>query len=57
MLNCGRLWNSPEFRIAPRILRRLKLLREAAEEQVSLFGKTILAEVSPLETQSQGACH
>lgn len=36
-----------------RILRRLKSLREAAEEQVSLFGKTILAEVSPLKTQSQ----
>jgi hypothetical protein len=38
-----------------RILRRLKSLREAAEEQVSLFGKTILAEVSPVETQSVSA--
>ena len=38
-----------------RILRRLKLLREAAEEQVSLFGKTILAEVAPVETQSVSA--
>jgi len=55
MLNCGRLWNSPEFRSAPRILRRLKSLREVAEEQVSLFGKTILAEVSPVETQSVSA--
>ena len=45
-----------EFSRSPhrtRILRRLKSLREAAEEQVSLFGKTILAEVSPVETQSQ----
>ena len=38
-----------------RILRRLKSLREAAEEQVSLFGKTILAEVSPVEIQSVSA--
>ena len=36
-----------------RLGKRLKSLREAAEEQVSLFGKTILAEVSPVETQSQ----
>jgi hypothetical protein len=36
-----------------RILRRLKSLREAAEEQISLFGKTILAEVRRVETQSE----
>jgi hypothetical protein len=45
-----------EFERVPhrtRILRRLKSLREAAEEQISLFGRTLLAEVAGSETQSQ----
>ncbi len=47
-----------EFSRVPRrtrILRRLKSLRETAEEQVSLFGKTVLAEVSSVETPSVSA--
>jgi len=36
-----------------RILRRLKRLVPIAEEQISLFGKTILREIVPIENHSQ----